>query len=599
MDGTSALNPVPPPAGPATWDWTVTSDRVAYSAAWHDLMGEPKSDTVESLHAWLGRVHPDDIGAVMQALDRHLGGDTPAFTCEHRVRTQAGAYRWVVAHAVATRDDGGRAQRLAGTLAEVQERNRTDTLAGLPGLFALRAHVERLMGVAAADPTQRFALVLIDIDGFAAYNETLGLDGGDALLREALRRLARGLREGDLVARIGAHDPHAREGDVALPPLNGDECALVVGNLNDARDALRVAARLHDAMAAPFPAGGHRLFLSAGMGIAMNSAAHDGVDELLRDAYSALVRAKARGPAETQLFDDSARAAPAEFMEFEADLDRGVRDHQFEMWFQPTVRLRDGAMVRAEALLRWRHPSRGLLRPNLFVPLLEETGLIVTLGWRTITAACKSLAAWRAAGHEGVDGIRISVNLSAKQFLAPDLLSRLKASVTAAGLTPGDLELEFAELEVMSRYDQTVPVTQALREAGFKVALDDFGLGLATTEHVRGLGVHTLKIDRSYLGGNPQHGGSAAIVQYAIELAAILGIDVVAEGVETPSELDSLRHLSCPLGQGFYFSRPVPNDEMAQLLAKGAAARGGWWAGSAPPSTRRRRDSGKAVAAGS
>lgn len=599
MDGMSTPAEVPPTAGPATWDWTVTSDRVAYSAAWHDLVGEPGGDTVESLHAWLGRVHPDDIGAVMQALDRHLGGDTPAFTCEHRVRTKGGAYRWVVAHAVATRDDGGRAVRLAGTLAEVQERNRTDTLAGLPGLFALRAHVERLMGVATADPTQRFALILIDIDGFAAYNETLGLDGGDVLLREALRRMARGLRDGDLVARIGAHDPHAREGDVALPPLNGDECALVVGNLNDARDALRVAARLHDALAAPFPAGGHRLFLSAGMGIAMNSAAHDGVDELLRDAYSALVRAKARGPAETQLFDDSARAAPAEFMEFEADLDRGVRDHQFEMWFQPVVRMRDGALVRVEGLLRWRHPVRGLLRPNLFVPLLEETGLLVTLGWRTITTACKALAAWRAASPEAAAGLRLSVNLSAKQFLAPDLVSRLKASVLAAGLQPGDLELELAELEVMSRYDQTVPVTQALREAGFKVALDDFGLGLATTEHVRGLGVHTLKIDRSYLGGNPQHGGSAAIVQYAIELAAILGIDVVAEGVETPTELDALRHLSCPLGQGFYFSRPVPGDEIAQLLARGAAVRGDWWAGAAPASTRRRRDSGKAVAAGS
>jgi EAL domain-containing protein (putative c-di-GMP-specific phosphodiesterase class I) len=191
------------------------------------------------------------------------------------------------------------------------------------------------------------------------------------------------------------------------------------------------------------------------------------------------------------------------------------------------------------------------------------------------------------------------VNLSAKQFQAVDLVSRLKASVQAAGLQPGDLELELAELEVMSRYDQTVPVTQALREAGFKVALDDFGLGLATTEHVRGLGVHTLKIDRSYLGGNPQHGGSAAIVQYAIELAAILGIDVVAEGVETPTELDALRHLSCPMGQGFYFSRPVPGEEIAQLLARGAAGRGDWWAGAAPASTRRRRGSGTAVAAGS
>lgn len=596
MDGTPAPHDVPAAPVGATWNWTVTTDRVAYSAAWHRVLGEPKGDSTESLHAWLGRVHPDDIASVMHALDRHLGGESPAFTCEHRVRAHGGAYRWVVAHAVATRDDQGQALRLAGTLAEVMERNRTDTLAGLPGLFALRAHVERLMHAARHDPTQRFAMLLVDIDHFGAFNQTLGMDNADVLLREALRRLARCLREGDLVARLGAHDPQASQNGVTLPPLGGDEAALVLSNLNDARDAMRVAARLHDALAAPFPVGGHRLFLSACVGIAMNSAAYDTVEDVVRDAYSALVRAKTRGPSETLLFDDSARAAPSEFMEFESDLDAAVAAQQFEMWFQPTVDLHDGSIVRAEALLRWRHPSRGLLLPNLFVPLLDDTGLIVTLGWRTIAAACRSLAGWRAARSDA-QGMRISVNLSPRQFLAPDLVPRLTAAVTAAGLTPGDLELELAELDVMSRFDDAVVVTRALREAEFKVALDDFGLGLATTEHVKALGVHTVKIDRSYLGGNPQHGGSAAIVQYAIELAAILGIDVVAEGIETMRELEALRHLTCPMGQGFLFSRAVPADELLTLLALDAQGGADWWAGSAPASTRRRKDSGRTAPA--
>jgi predicted signal transduction protein with EAL and GGDEF domain len=589
MDGTPA--PDPGPAARATWDWPVTSDRVTYSAGWHALVGEPKADTTESLHAWLGRVHPDDVAAVLRTLNAHLSGETAAFTCEHRVRAHGGRYRWVVAHGVAERDADGRATRLSGTLADVTERNRTDTLAGLPGLFALGAHVDRLLATARQDPAQRFALLLVDIDRFARFNDTLGLDGADVLLREALRRMARGLREGDLVARVGAQTPDTDGAALALPPLNGDECALVIGNLADARDALRVAARLQDALAAPFPIAGHRLFLSAGIGIALNSAAHDGVDDLLRDAYSALVRAKARGPAETQLFDDSARATASEFMEFAADLDVAVRDQQFEMWFQPMVRLGDGAIVGAEALLRWRHPSRGLLRPNIFVPLLDETGLMVSLGWRTIAAACRTLAAARRA-RPGAATLGVSVNLAPTQFLAPDLVPRLRAAVQAAGLAPSDLLLELAELEVMARFDQALEVTRGLREAGFRVALDDFGLGLATTEHVRGLGVHTLKIDRSYLGGNPQHGGSAAIVQYAIELAAILGIDVVAEGVETPSELEALTRMGCPLGQGFLFSRAVPPDEFVPLLTAAAAGGAGWWSGAAPASARRRRDSG-------
>lgn len=583
------------PPRSATWEWTVTSDRVAYSAAWHALLGDAKGDSVESLHAWLGRVHPDDIASVMQALDRHLSGAVPDFRCEHRLRAQAGAFRWVVAEGVAERNASGQALRLAGTIADVQERNHTDTLAGLPGLFALRAHVDRLAVVAHATPSARFALLLVDFDRFGMLNEVLGHEGGDLLLRDALRRLARCLRDGDLVARIGVHDTQAVAGDVALPPLGGDECALVVSNLVDARDAMRVAARLHDALAAPFPIAGHRLFASACVGIALNSAASDSVDELLRDAYSALVRAKARGPAETQLFDDSARAAASEYMEFASDLDVGIRDRQFEMWFQPTVRLSDGSIVRAEALLRWRHPLRGLLRPNIFVPLLEEAGHLVPLGWRTIRDACKSLAQWRTV-LPAAQGMRISVNLSASQLLAADLVSHLTTVVQEAGVEPGDLELEIAELDVMGHYDRAVDICQALRHAEFKIALDDFGLGLATTEHLRALGVHTLKIDRSYLGGNPQHGGSAAIVQYAIELAAILGIDVVAEGIETSSELQALRKMSCPFGQGFYFSRAVPPDEMLGLLQSDASGGTDWWAGAARTTARRRRGSDAAVA---
>lgn len=580
----------------ATWDWTVTSDRVAYSAAWHGLLGDAKGNTVESLHAWLGRVHPDDVSSVMHALDRHLSGAAPAFRCEHRLRAHGGAFRWVVAEGVANRDSAGRAVRLVGTLADVQERNRTDTLAGLPGLFALRAHVDRLIAAARDTPAARFALLLVDFDRFGALNDLLGHDGGDVLLREALRRLARCLREGDMVARIGVHDTHAVAGDVALPPLGGDECALVISNLIDARDALRVAARLHDALAAAFPIAGHRLFASACVGIAINSAGHDSVDDLLRDAYSALVRAKARGPAETQLFDDSARAAASEFMEFASDLDIGIRDRQFEMWFQPTVHLGDGSIVRAEALLRWKHPARGLLRPNIFVPLLEQAGHLVPLGWRTIRDACQALAQWRTV-HAPAQAMRISVNLSSSQFLAPDLVARLTNAVTEAGVQPGDLELELAELDVMSNFDRAVTVCEALRQAEFKVALDDFGLGLAATEHLRELGIHTLKIDRSYLGGNPQHGGSPAIVQYAIELAAILGIDVVAEGIETPSELQALKKLGCPLGQGFLFSRAVPADEMLRLLELDATGDSDWWAGAAPGSARRRRGSDTAVVA--
>jgi predicted signal transduction protein with EAL and GGDEF domain len=593
MSGTSTDHgPGPSPTAPATWDWRVDSDRVAFSAGWHAVVGDAKGDTTESLHEWLGRIHPDDVAAVTTALDRHLAGASPEFVCEHRLRSTQGAFRWVLARGVAERTPDGTPVRLAGTLVEVAERNRTDPLVGLPSLSALRAHVERLVLAARRDPAERFALLLVDVDKFSAVNAQLGLEGGDALLREALTRVSRCLREGDLVARIGAHLPGDDSDGAGLPPLGGDECTVALSNLADGRDAARVAARIHDALAAPFPIAGQRLFVSASIGIAINSAAHDAAEDLLRDAYSALVRAQERGPGETQLFDDSTRASPSEFMEFASDLDAALRDGQFEMWFQPTVDLGDGSIVRAEALLRWRHPTRGLLRPNIFVPLLEETGAILALGWRTIGDACRSLAAWRrdtAHAH----GMRISVNLLAQQFLAPDLVPHLMAAVQHAGLHPGDLEVEIAELEAATHLDRVVEVSRALRAAGFRVALDDFGLGLVATEQVRDLAVHTLKIDRAYIGGRQHQGGSSAIVQYAVELAAILGVDVVAEGVETPTELDLLKRLNCPLGQGFLFSRPVPSDEMLELLKRDAAASGAdWWAGPQPQSARRRRSSG-------
>jgi predicted signal transduction protein with EAL and GGDEF domain len=584
---------VAPVAPAATWSWRVDSDRVAYSAGWHAIMGEPPVDDVRSLHLWLGRVHPDDVASLMAALDRHITGDAPDFACEHRVRTRGGAFRWVVARGAAERDGNGRPTLLAGTLDDVTERNTRDPLAGLPGVVALRAHVARLVQAARRDPTTRFALLLVDLDRFGALNEQLGHEAGDMLLREALGRVARCLREGDLVARLASN--HGREGaptDVALPPLGGDECAVVLSHLVDARDAGRVAARIHDAMAAPFAVAGQRLFTSVSIGISTNSAAHDSAQDMLRDAYSALVRAKEHGPSETQLFDDSAKASQSEFMEFAADLSAAITGHQFETWYQPVVDLHDGSIVRAEALLRWRHPSRGLLRPNIFVPLLEQTGTIVPVGWEGVTAACAALATWRHA-HAPAHGIRVSVNLLARQFLEPDLLDRLDAATRAAGLDHGDLELEIAEMEAMSHYERAAEVTRALRDAEFKVALDDFGLGLAATEHIRNLGVHTLKIDRAYIGGNQHQAGSSAIVQYAVELAAILGIDVVAEGVETPTELDTLRALNCPMAQGFLFSRPITGDEMLALLQKSDATAAGtaWWAGQQPVTQRRRRDS--------
>ena len=368
-----------------------------------------------------------------------------------------------------------------------------------PAWLALRACVARLVQAARQDPAVRFALLLVDLDRFGAQNEQLGHDTGDALLRETLGRVARCLREGDLVARLGAN--RGGEGappDVALPPLGGDECAVVLSSLADPRDSARVAARIHDAMAAPFAVAGQRLFTSVSIGISTNSAAHDSAEDMLRDAYSALVRAKARGPSETQLFDDSAKAGLSEFMEFAADLSAAITDHQFEVWYQPLVDLHDGSIVRAEALLRWRHPSRGLLRPNTFVPLLEQTGTIVPVGWEALGAACAALAAWRRA-HAPAHGIRVSVNLLARQFLEPDLLDRLDAATRSAGLEHGDLEVEIAEMEAISNYDRAVEVTRALRDAEFKIALDDFGLGLAATEHIRALGVHTLKIDRAYM----------------------------------------------------------------------------------------------------
>lgn len=584
------------PSATATWEWRVDSDRVAFSAGWHALLGDPKGDTTESLHAWLGRVHPDDVMTLTSALDRHLSGATPEFLCEHRLRSAHGAFRWVLARGVLTRTPEGKPVRLAGTLAEVTERNHTDPLAGLPSLVALRTHLAALIAGARRDPGQRFAVLIVDLDKFGAMNALLGHDGGDALLREALTRVARCLREGDLVARIGAHQPGHDLANAGLPPLGGDECTVVLSSLADARDASRVGARIHDALAAPFPIAGHRLFVSASIGVVVNSAAHDTAEDLLRDGYSALVRAQAQGPGGTQTFDDATRAASAEFMEFAADLDDALGEGQFEMWFQPTADLRDGSIVRAEALLRWLHPARGLLRPNIFVPLLDETGAIVPLGWRTIADACHALAGWRRQTPHA-QGMRISVNLLAKQFLAPDLVPQLTAAVRGAGLHPGDLEIEVSELEAMTHYDRLVEVSRQLRAAEFKLALDDFGLGLATTAHIRGLAVHTLKIDRAYIGGHHRQGSSPAIVQYAVELAAILGIDVVAVGVETPTELELLKRLGCPLGQGFLFSRPVPQAEMLELLRRDAAASGAdWWAGQQPESARRRRGSDAGLA---
>jgi diguanylate cyclase (GGDEF)-like protein/PAS domain S-box-containing protein len=543
------------------WDWTVESGAAYFSPRWAELLGE--ADFSGTIEAWWTRVHPEDLRSLRNELEAHVDGRSPQFEHEHRLRRRGGDYLWVLARGLAVRDERGRALRMAGSLTDISARKRSeeqllhdafhDALTGLANrqLFLDRLGLE--LDQAQRRPGGHFAVLYFDLDRFKNVNDSLGHAAGDVLLRELAQRLHDVLRPGDTVARLG-----------------GDEFAVLATGLASPLDASPIAERIQETLRESVALGTHSIATSASIGIACSSGSYERPDEMLRDADIAMYRAKAAGRSCYQVFDETMHKSAVALLRLESDLRRAVTEERFVMHYQPIVSIESGRILGFEALVRWNHPERGLVAPERFIAVAEETGLIVPLGWWVLREACRQASEWQRR-YPGEPPVYISVNVSGKIVLQADMETQVLGILEEMHLSAESLRLEITESVIMEHEAEVLRKLQRLRDLGIKFSIDDFGTGYSSLSYLQQFSYDTLKIDRSFIAGmGDRESGGAAIVQTIVALASMLRMNVVAEGVETPGQLERLRQIGCPQAQGFWFSRPVDQAGADLLLAAGA-----------------------------
>ncbi len=545
-------------ANDGLWDWNIESEEVYYSDRWKEILGHRGDEIGPHIETWLERVHPDDAERTRGELEDHIEGRTDHYENEHRVRHRDGTYRWVLVRGIAVRLGDGKPHRMAGSLTDITPRKNVeeqlakdalyDPLTSLPNRAFFTNLLERSTRRTRRRKGYRFAVLFLDLDRFKVVNDTLGHEMGDELLIGVGERLEKCLRPGDVVARLA-----------------GDEFCILLEDIRDNSDATRVAERILEAMKAPFVLGGNRIFTNVSIGIATSESAAVGPEHLLRDADTAMYRAKSRGKGRFEVFDKAMHERAMAVLGLETDLRQALAEGQFRLMYMPVVSLDDGHITGFEALVRWEHPKRGLVPPSEFVPVAEETGLIVQLGRWVLWEACRQMTTW-AERFEDHSDLSVSVNLSAKQLQQVDLVENVAEALRESGLDPKRLKLEIPEVVLMDDPEYSKQLVGQLNALGVEVFIDDFGTGYSSLAYLSHFNIDTLKIDRSLISNIGDRGSRAAVVNATIGLARDLGINVIAEGVETPEQLENLQNLRCGHGQGFRFSQPVDSKQAEELL---------------------------------
>ncbi|MEO5685766.1 MAG: EAL domain-containing protein [Burkholderiaceae bacterium] len=534
------------------------------SPAFERIFCMPVSAVYADARAWVAQVHVDDRAAVLAHMDSPEPVD---FQIDFRLCPPGHEMRYVAMRVYVVRDVTGRSMRRAGVIQDVTERKAQeariehlayhDSLTGLPNRAMLMDRLGQALSQAQR-LDQQVAVLFIDLDRFKLVNDSLGHPVGDQLLQEIARRLRATLRDNDTVARVG-----------------GDEFQVVVGNVAGATDAARIAEKLMRTLGEPFTLEGQELHVTASLGVSLFPRDGASGELLLKYADTALYEAKGEGRNAYRFFSPEMNAQAHGRLRLENDLRRAVERHELELHYQPQLDLATGEVCAVEALVRWRHPVRGLVLPNAFIPMAEETGLVLGIGEWVLNEACVQVAQWQRDGlADNLSPLRVAVNISARQLQRPGLDGAVRRALALSGLAANCLELEITESSVMLDPQHAQSVLQSLRELGVLLSIDDFGTGYSSLAYLKRLPLDRLKIDRSFIGGIPADSDDAAIVETIIVMTHKLGLRVIAEGVETLEQRLQLVRQGCDEMQGFLLAHPVPAAELPALLKtlKDAAA---------------------------
>lgn len=523
------------------WDWNLKDNSVFYSSRWFSLLGQADSREA-TIETWLSRIHPDDRERVESYLNNHLEGHSRHFESEHRLLHSDGGYRWMLVRGKAVRDENDQPVRMAGSLTDMSTRGMFDTLTGLPNRTLMMDRLSHALRRSHREP-KRSALLVLDLNRFKVVNDSLGHYVGDLLLAEVSSRLQNTVRAGDTVARLGA-----------------DEFVLLLENIASEADLLQIVDRLERELSRPFEVNGHHITTGCSLGIVSDLGLFNSADEVLRNAEIAMYSAKSSGKLYA-FFEASMFTTVISQRQTEVQLKAAVENNEFFLLYQPIVSLSNNQVQGFEALLRWQHPERGVVSPAEFIPVAEETGLIVPLGLWVLREACVQMSRLQS----DVPPLFMSVNVSARQLEQQDFVAQVRNILQETGLRANRLKLEITESAVIENPRLVRGMLVKLKELGVQICMDDFGTGYSSLSHLHVLPLDTLKIDRSFIKELQHDANSLAIVRTMTELAKNLGIDVVSEGVELAEQVELLKDLNCGYAQGYLFSKPVTLQEAKDL----------------------------------
>jgi PAS domain S-box-containing protein len=546
--------------------------RVFNSPAYQKILGYRSEELAGT--SSLDQIHPDDRERVLEAgLKANSTGRGERL--EYRIRHKDGSWRFFESTSSAIRSPEGEADGLVIVNRDITDRKRAeeklahqsfhDGLTDLPNRALFLDRLQRAITLSRRRSDFRFAVLFIDIDEFKVFNDSLGHAAGDGLLIQIAQRLSASLRGVDTVSRprMGKlADPFIGESTLARP--GGDEFTVLIEELHDPSDAIRVAERIQRRLATPFDFNGQEIVLSVSIGIVFNHKNSADAADVLRDAEIAMYRAKSTGKARCEVFDQAMHAGAIKRLQLETDLRKAIELEQFRVYYQPIVCLRDGRIVGFETLSRWQRPE-GLVMPGEFIAVADETGIILPLNRQLLYEACSQLRSWQAA-FPCDPPLTINVNITPRQFAEPDLASQIGRTLQETGLDPRSVNLEITETIAMGDADRSAVVLSELKALGVRLDIDDFGTGYSSLSRLQHFPVDTLKIDRSFISRMDTDVETREIVRVIVMLAHGLRLKVVAEGVETVAQANMLKELGCEMAQGYLYSKPVPAETIEQLL---------------------------------